>query len=229
MTRIILVRHCEAVGNTLGVFQGSKDCDISGHVKEQLELLALRFRNTPIDAIYASNLKRARKTAEAINRYHNLPLQIEPMLREMDGGDFEGKSWSELAELYPEEIEKWYSDPGAFCPANGEPASMVYDRMWKAVTGIVQKNKGKTVCCVSHGCAIRNFLCHALNKPLEEMREVPGLYNTAVSIVDFDDEMHSNVVLMNDVSHLPPETFQNEKGAWWKKRKPEKCAARRDS
>lgn len=229
MTRIIMVRHCEAQGNTLGLFQGSTDSDISGHGKEQLELLGLRFRNTPIDAIYASNLKRARITAEAINRYHNLPLQIEPMLREINGGDFEGKPWRELMELYPEETDRWYRNPGDFCPLNGESARMVYDRMWKAVTGIVKKNRGKTVCAVSHGCAIRNFLCRALNKPIEEMGEVPGSYNTAVSIIDFDEELHSNVILMNDVSHLPPEMVQNGKGTWWKKSNPQKCAVRRDS
>lgn len=229
MTRIILVRHCEAQGNTLGVFQGSTDCDISGHGETQLDLLSLRLRNTPIDAIYASNLKRARVTAEAINRYHNLPLQIEPLLREIDGGDFEGKSWRQLTELYPEEINTWYTNPGDFFPVNGESSRTVYDRMWKAVTGIVQKNMGKTVCAVSHGCAIRNFLCHALNKPIEEIGDVPGSFNTGVSIIDFDDNLHSNVVLMNDVSHLPPEMYQTGEAAWWKKGNPAKCAARRNS
>ena len=93
MTRIILVRHCEAHGNTISVFQGHTDSDISGNGAAQLELLALRCRNMPIDAIYSSPLKRAFRTAEAINQYHHLPIQIEPRLIEINGGDWEGKSW----------------------------------------------------------------------------------------------------------------------------------------
>ena len=65
MTRVILVRHCEAQGNTDGTFQGRTDCDISGNGETQLELVALRCRNMPIDVIYSSPLKRAYRTAEA--------------------------------------------------------------------------------------------------------------------------------------------------------------------
>ena len=72
ITRILLVRHCEAEGNTNGRFQGSSDCGISGNGEKQLELLALRLRNIRMDSIYSSPLKRARMTAEAINRYHHL-------------------------------------------------------------------------------------------------------------------------------------------------------------
>ena len=64
MTRILLVRHCEAQGNTDSVFQGHTDCEISGNGATQLELLSIRCRNMPIEAIYSSPLKRARLTAK---------------------------------------------------------------------------------------------------------------------------------------------------------------------
>lgn len=79
-TRILLVRHCEAEGNTNGRFQGSSDCGISGNGEKQLELLALRLRNIRIDAMYSSPLKRAWLTAEAVNRYHHLPIHAEKRL-----------------------------------------------------------------------------------------------------------------------------------------------------
>jgi broad specificity phosphatase PhoE len=216
MTRIILVRHCEALGNTNSLFQGHTDCEISGNGATQLELLGVRCRNMPIDAIYSSPLKRALVTAQAINRYHDLPIQIEPRLMEINGGDWEGKAWGELPNLYPEESDHWNNRPHDFAPQGGETMREVYSRMWEGVTDIVRQNPEKTVCITSHGCAIRNFLCHALNKPIEQLNEVEWCDNTAVSLIDFDEELHSNVVMMNDASHLTPETSVFMHQTWWK-------------
>lgn len=214
MTRIILVRHCEAQGNTEGFFQGCIDSDISGNGKTQLELLGVRCRNMPFDAIYCSPLKRARITAEAINRYHHLPIQIEPRLHEIDGGEYEGRSWDELTRIYPEELQNWYFHPFDFAPKGGETMRMVYARMWEAVTDIVKANQEKTICVVSHGCAIRNFLCHALHKSVEEINDVGWGDNTAISIIDFSADLQSNVVVMNDASHLTPEISVYAQQKW---------------
>ncbi len=216
MTRILLVRHCEAFGNTQSLFQGHTDCEISGNGATQLELLGLRCRNMPIDAIYSSPLKRAYLTACAINQYHNLPIQIEPRLIEINGGVWEGVSWNELPQRFPDEAEAWNKRPHEFAPQGGEPMRDVYNRMWEAVTDIVRNNPGKTVCIASHGCAIRNFLCRAMNKPIEQLNEVGWCDNTAVSIIDFDEQMNSKVVLMNDASHLTPEMSLFTHQTWWK-------------
>lgn len=216
MTRIILVRHCEAQGNTLGVFQGHTDSDISGNGAAQLDLLGVRCRNMPIDAIYSSPLKRAYQTAEAINQYHNLPIQIDPRLIEINGGEWEGKSWDEREVLCPEQSKIWNTRPFEFSPEGGETMRDVYERIWDAITDIVRKNQEKTVCVASHGAAIRNFLCRALNKPIEELNDVGWSDNTGISIIDFDADSHSNVVSMNDASHLSPELSLFTKQTWWR-------------
>lgn len=202
MTKIILVRHCEAQGNTLGTLQGRTDCDISGNSAAQLELVSLRLRNTPINALYSSPLKRARKTAEAINKYHNLPVKIEPRLSEIDVGVWENRLWTEIEREYPEEIKVWQEQPGNFTPQGGESMRQVYDRIWAAVTDIVKENPNKTVCVTSHGCAIRNFLCRALGKPIEELTDIPWCDNTGISVVNFDRNLKPEVITMNDASHI---------------------------
>lgn len=216
MTRILLVRHCEAFGNTQSVFQGHTDCEISGNGETQLELLGLRCRNMPIDAIYSSPLKRAYATACAINQYHNLPIQIEPRLIEINGGEWEGLPWGDLPRLYPDESEIWNKRPHEFAPKGGEPMREVYSRMWEGVVDIVRCNRDKTVCITSHGCAIRNFLCRAMGKPIEQLNDIGWSDNTAVSIIDFDDALNSNVVMMNDASHLTPETSVFTHQTWWR-------------
>lgn len=216
-TRILLVRHCEAEGNTNGTFQGSSDCGISGSGEKQLELLALRCRNMRIDAIYSSPLKRAWLTAEAVNRYHHLPVHADRRLQEIDGGDYEGLLWADLPKVAPEQDVNWYTAPQDFRAPNGESMRQVYDRVWEAICAIVRENRGRTVCVASHGCAIRNILCHAMNKPLEELNDVDWCDNTAVSVIDFDEQGDPHLVLQNDASHLTPEISVFAKQTWWKR------------
>lgn len=205
MTRIILVRHCEAQGNTLGLLQGHTDCDVSGNGEKQLELVALRLRNTPLTAIYSSPLKRACKTAQAINQYHHLPVRIDPRLIEIDMGAWEGRSWASIESGDPELYELWQTSPGKFSAQDGESMRQVADRMWAAIADIVRKNPGGTVCVTSHGCAIRCFLCLALGKPIERLGDVDWSDNTAVSVVEFDESGCPHVKRMNDASHIAPE------------------------
>ncbi|QAT50813.1 histidine phosphatase family protein [Caproiciproducens sp. NJN-50] len=205
MTRLIFVRHCEAEGNTKGVLQGRTDCDVSGNSAVQLELIALRLRNEPFATVYSSPLKRAFKTAQAINQYHDLPIQIDPRLSEIDVGAWEGRSWEEIEREDALMVKIWNESPEKFQAERGESMKEVYDRVWAAAVDIAGANRGKMVCIVSHGCAIRNFLCRALGRPLDRVGEIGWCDNTAVSVVDFDDSLQAKVVTMNDASHLPRE------------------------
>ena len=205
MTKLILVRHCEAEGNTRGELQGRTDCDVSGSGETQLELVSLRLRNEPFAAIYSSPLRRAYKTAQAIDKYHHLPVRVDKRLSEMDFGSWEGRSWAEVEKEDPPMLKIWNESPGEFQAEGGESMRQVYDRMWAAGLDIVRANPGKTVCVVSHGCAIRNFLCRALGRPVSELNSVGRSDNTAVSVVEFDDALSPRVIIMNDDSHIPPE------------------------
>jgi broad specificity phosphatase PhoE len=205
LTRLIFVRHCEAEGNTNGVLQGRTDSDISGNGAAQLELVSMRLRNEPFAAIYSSPLRRAYKTAQAINQYHNLTIQVDPRLSEIDVGVWEGRSWEEIAQENSEMLKIWNESPGSFRAEGGESMREVYERVWSAAQDIVRANEGKTVCVVSHGCAIRNFLCHAKGWPVDRIGEIDWCDNTAVSVVDFDEKMQAHIITMNDASHIPPE------------------------
>ena len=216
MTRVILIRHGEAVGNIRRVFQGHTDSEISPNGRVQLDLLRLRCRNMQIDAIYSSPLKRAYQTAQAVNSFRNLPVQMHEDLIEINGGDWEGRSFRELPELYPQDALLWNTRPQDFAPKNGEPMRHVYARMQRAVLEIVKENLEKTICITSHGCAIRNFLCWAMGKPIEEINDVDWCDNTAVSLIEFDTALNPTVVLANDASHLTQETSTLAKQGWWR-------------
>lgn len=205
MTELYIVRHCEAVGNVEKFFQGVIDTDITECGRLQLEKLAERFKNIHIDKIYSSPLKRAVKTAEAINKYHNLPINIHNKLIEIGGGEIEGVYWGDFDKTRPELEYNWNMRPHLFHPKDGESMESVYKRSWEAVLEIVSANKGKKVAVASHGCTIRNIMCHALGKPIEELCTVKWADNTGVFHLIFKDEELPEIVMYNDTSHLTPE------------------------
>ena len=202
MTKLYLVRHCEAEGNTLGLMQGRSDFGISGNAPKQLDLVSLRLRNVPFTAVYSSPLKRAFATAQAIDRYHGLGVRKDDGIMEIDMGDWESHSWEEIKRNYPDIVKVWDETPHLFQAPGGESVAHVAERMWEAVSAIARDNPGGTVCAVSHGCAIRSFLRAALGWPPEKQVDVPWGDNTAVSVVEFEDGK-AHVVSMNDASHLP--------------------------
>ena len=89
----------------------------------------------------------------------------------------------------------------------------------KSGSGKSIEHPGKTVCIATHGCAIRNFLCYAGGKPIEELNSVEWCDNTAVSVVEYDDSFVPHIVSQNDASHLNPEVSTFEKQDWWRPEK----------
>lgn len=200
-TVLYLFRHAEAMGNQRHTFQGSSDCDISDRGKQQLEYLAEYCKALPLQALYSSPLLRARKTAEAVNRYHGLPIILRNDLREIDCGDWEGKSWSELEE--DPEYRIWCGHLPDFCAPNGDSMREVYDRIVHEINGIVEEQKGKTIGIVSHGCALKNYLCYASGIGFERLMEIPWLQNTGICRVDYEDGFGPKVVFIDRAEHLP--------------------------
>lgn len=217
MTTIYLVRHAEAAGNIERRFQGHFDGKISENGEKQLQHIKKRFRKVALNAVYTSPLSRAVATAEMVNYYAELPLIIDRNLMEICGGQFEGKKYAELPELFPEEWEHWDKEPHKFRAPGGESMRQCYERMKHVVTHLVHANMGHTIAIVSHGCALRNYLCYITDTPFELLDSIPWGDNTCVSRIDFDDKFKPRIVYINDVSHLPEDLSTLAKQNWWRK------------
>ena len=81
MTEIYLIRHTQAEGNRYRIMQGHWDGGVTATGLKQIELLAERFRDLPVDAVYSSDLYRARLTATAITRWGGQSLRSWPRSR----------------------------------------------------------------------------------------------------------------------------------------------------
>ncbi len=202
VTTLYLVRHAQAQGNVEGTFQGSTDTPISENGRLQLERLAQRFLQFPIQKVYSSPLRRARQTALALNRYWQAPLRLRRGLLEIQCGDWEGRPWEELKRLEAEEYSVWQTSPHEFCARGGERMAHVYARICGAMQAIARENPGGSVAVVSHGCALRNYLCWVHGFPFEQLRRVPWMEHTGITRVDIREDGVPRLIFENDTRHL---------------------------
>lgn len=215
-TTIYIVRHAEAQGNAEEFFQGNIDTMLTEKGQLQLDFLAKRFADIPLDAIYTSPLQRAMLTAEAVNTHHRLSLIPEYELREINGGDWEGRRWADLPTMFPHAYENWKNHMELFCAPNGDAMTDVYSRMYDIFTQIAKENLGKTIAVISHGCAVRNFLSAVEFGSILHLRDVGWADNTAVSLVEFDLICGWQLVFKNDSSHLPADMSSLTNANWCK-------------
>lgn len=205
MTKIYIVRHCEAEGNNKRIFQGSTDCDITNLGETQLKFLGERFAGIELDKIYTSPLIRAKKTALAIKANRDIPVISDERLKEIHGGVVEGKPFAKAFLAIPGLAEIWNNSPQDFAPEGGEPMRDAYERIWDAVISIAKENAGKTVAVATHGGVIRCLNCRLAFGTAERLKDMSWCENTGVTLVTFDDDMNAKVMLMNDCSHVPDE------------------------
>ena len=202
MTKVILVRHCQAEGNLKRFFQGRIDTDITPQGRKQIFQTAELLAAEPIDMFYSSSFIRARKTAEGINVYHECEMKIDDELAEIDAGDWEGRLLTEIEQLYPEQFDNWHNNPSVFAAPNGESMAQVYERVKNALMKIVSENQNKTICIVSHGCSIKNMMCFVHGYDVSGIKQVPLGTNMAVNVISFDENLRPTVVLENYTEHL---------------------------
>ncbi len=190
--KLILVRHGRTNENNSGVLQGHKDTEINEEGLKQAKRVAKRLKNEKIDAIYSSPMTRAIKTAEEINKFHNLKIIKDDLLKERHYKDFEGKSHKD--DEYTKLKFQWDN--------NGEIESIkeIYERVGKFINNIYKLHKNDTVVVVSHGCTIRSMIFE-INKTEHNEKNYIGIHNTSVSIIEYN-EKDNKVHVLNCIRHL---------------------------
>jgi broad specificity phosphatase PhoE len=164
-TTLYLVRHGETDPNRHRIMQGrGLDAALNAAGQQQAEAVAQRFATTPLDAIYASGLRRAIETAETVHRHHpRLTLRQNPDLDEMAWGVYEGTPPSPERDAALDAIyQKW--DAGQYEAAvdGGESILDVQARGVRAIRSITESHSGDTVLVVTHGRMLRVLLASLL-------------------------------------------------------------------
>ena len=201
MVKVILVRHGETEWNRLRRVQGgNSNIPLNEKGEQQAECLVFRLKSEEIQAIYSSPLRRSLNTAQAVARHHQLEVNLEPDLAEVNLGDLEGMLLDDLGKSFSEFLIA--NNQGELLPRvpGGESLTEVQQRAWSAIQRLVSQYPEGIVVVVSHYYTILTIICSALNLPLSQisrLRVSPGSISTLI----FGGQA-PRLVLFNDTCHL---------------------------
>jgi 2,3-bisphosphoglycerate-dependent phosphoglycerate mutase len=156
VTTILLARHGETDWNRERRLQGSSDTELNEQGRYQARELAAALADVDVTAVYSSDLRRARETAEIVAASKGLAVVVDRDLRERSFGGWEGLTRAEIAERFPD-LESH----------DGETDEEVRRRVLAAVHRIVDVHPGAQVLVVSHGSALNTLWHHASGERLE--------------------------------------------------------------
>jgi broad specificity phosphatase PhoE len=153
VTQILIVRHGETDWNRDGRFQGHADTPLNDAGREQAHALADELAGERIDFVYTSDLVRARETAEIIATRLGADVVARSELREIDVGEWEGLTWLEIEERYPEGARTWHEHGYGW--KSGETYDELGERIIAALRRIAADHPDLRVLVVGHGGTVR--------------------------------------------------------------------------
>ena len=162
---IYFVRHGETEYNALGIVQGQLDIPLNEKGIKQAEALAEKLKDFPLDIIYTSPLSRARKTAEIVNKYHNVEIICEQRFTEFHVGQKQGQKTGEWTK---EMNEDFMLNPEKY---GAESNESFYNRVSEAYKDLPAD---KNILVVAHAGVYRSILRYKENKPFEAHFTIVG-------------------------------------------------------
>ena len=150
-TRILAIRHGQTAWNAAGRIQGHRDIGLDDTGQRQAKALAQALRGEPLHAVYSSDLLRACQTAQPLASINGLPLHQDTGLRERAFGSFEGLTFDEIAQRWPEQAQRWRQRDPDFSPGGGETLTAFFKRCVDSATRLAAGHVGQTIALVAHG------------------------------------------------------------------------------
>ncbi|HEM62258.1 MAG TPA: histidine phosphatase family protein [Chloroflexi bacterium] len=203
-TRLYLVVCAQTEADQEDVFQGPEHHRLSSEGMRQARLLSRRLSGQRIEAFYSSPYEGAMATASALAAGHRRGVLSIPELRDMDYGDWTGKSVTDLREVDPEEFTTWRFTPHRHRMPGGETLKEVQSRVVSALEQILSAEQDQGVCAVTHTIPVKTALCHFLNQDLSIIWHTEPQESTALNILEWEGDQPT-VALLGSREHLEAE------------------------
>ena len=191
MTTFIFVRHGQSEANVNKIFTGQSNIPLSPLGEKQAactgEFISENFK---IDAVYASDLRRAYDTARIITSKLGIPedqIHTDKELREINAGKWEGMYFSDIPEKYPEDYFNWANNADICRFPGGESTQEAFLRVYNKISEISEENSGKTVLVVFHAMPLKLLLSYAENGRLDSKLNSFDFPNASVSIAEYEN------------------------------------------
>jgi len=200
MTELIVVRHGETDWNRQHRFQGQIDVPLNAVGRSQAARLAQRLAEESFDAVVASDLQRARTTADLAAAGH--AIASEPLWREQAFGVLEGLDAPTIIERHPQLWAHWLRHDADYAlPGGGESVRAFHQRVLHAVRQLALQYRGARVVVFTHGGVLDMLWRAASNAPLSGPRtcDIP---NTGINRLRWRDDDTLEIVQWADAAHL---------------------------
>jgi broad specificity phosphatase PhoE/ribonuclease HI len=200
-TSTLLLRHGETPLSTERRFAGRGDIPLTEAGLAQADAAAARLAaRGNIDVIVTSPLLRARRTAEAVAKATGAPLEVSDDLAETDFGKWEGMTFAEIQERWPDELAAWLASVDVV-PPGGESFAAVTRRVVAALDRLLAAHALKTLVLVSHVTPIKTLACRAMLAPPAAMYRI-HLDVASLCEIDWFSDGPAVVRSLNDTGHL---------------------------
>jgi broad specificity phosphatase PhoE len=197
--RFTFVRHGQSTANVSGRWRGHGDAPLSELGRAQAAAVAARLGGVAFDHVISSDLARARDTALALG----LPVDVDPLFREIDVGAWEGRSQLEVAELFPDEVMELKRGAEHVKVGGGESWEEVHARIDRAVRSLRARLSGvREVGVFSHGGVLSSLFTGFFDVRGRHPRPLGHLVNTSVTVATIHEDS-VELERYNDGSHHP--------------------------
>lgn len=203
LTRVIAIRHGETDWNLATRIQGQLDIGLNATGRWQAARLASALADEALDAVYASDLARAFETAQAVAAAAGLAVRTDRGLRERAFGVFEGMTFNEIEQRFPEQALRWRRRDPSFGPAGGEVLTAFYERAVASLEALAARHRGQHIAVVTHGGVLDALYRAASRVPLDAPRSWQVANATINRLLGGDEGLM--LVGWNDDSHLGAE------------------------
>jgi alpha-ribazole phosphatase len=177
---LLLIRHAET--DMTGRFCGHSDPELNKRGHQQLAGVLDRLSEYAIRRIYTSDLRRARQTAEAIASHFEIGFEVRPGLREIQFGQWEGLSWSEIEACDPVLAKIWAERyPNSTAPG-GEPLQQFERRVRAESAFLFEAATECPIAVVAHAGFMRVLLTMFYGVPEEEALKLTKEYGSVVAL-----------------------------------------------
>jgi len=187
-TRLFIVRHGETLWNRDGRQQGHLDSDLTERGIKQAQCIADAFKNSPLDALYTSDLGRAMHTAQIVAQGIGRQPLPEKRLRERHLGIMQGMTIADFKSQYPDLYAYFRSGDANYAIPGGESIRQKYDRSVACCLELAGNHIGRSILIVTHGGILDGLFRRALGLSLSQPRCF-SLFNASINVFAIQDHI----------------------------------------
>ncbi len=200
MVKLILVRHALTVDNQRSRLSGHIDSSVSEEGKEQIEKITNYLKDFEIDKIYTTTSSRTKDTVKKLSKLKSIEIIEKESLKEISFGDFEGLTFKDIENIYPEEFQDMIKKGYEYKYPNGESLIESYNRVCTELDNIISNNDNQTILICSHGGTIRNIITYLISNSYKYHWNFK-IDNGSVTILEIQDGF-TVIATMNNTSFI---------------------------